>query len=424
MKVLLINTSENTGGAAIACSRLMSALKNNGVNVKLLVKKKISNNPDIIGVEQNTIQRYLGLFKFVWERFIIFINNHFSKKNLFSVSIANTGFNLVLRKEVREADIIHLHCINQGFLSLSDIKKLTTLGKPIIWTLHDLWPITAICHHPGTCNKYTSLCQNCPQLQKPAPHDLSYRIWKKKNFFAQSYITFVSVSQWLCDKARQSNISKTSLNLVIPNTIDTQIFYQQDRNKIRAKLSISKDNFVILFGAAKLNDPIKGFDLLCHAISLFPIEQIKKLHLLMFGGIKNDENFLNTIPCKYTYMGKLSDISMIASLYSAADVTVVSSHYETFGQTLIESMACGTTVVSFDQGGQTDIIDHLDNGYLAKYPSVEDLSKGILWAYEQKDNPSLQDKCIEKVKKNYTEDIIATHYNHLYQKLLSTKQKQ
>ena len=80
MKVLLINTSENTGGAAIACSRLMSALKNNGVNVKLLVKKKISNNPDIIGVEQNTIQRYLGLFKFVWERFIIFINNHFSKK--------------------------------------------------------------------------------------------------------------------------------------------------------------------------------------------------------------------------------------------------------------------------------------------------------------------------------------------------------
>ena len=87
-------------------------------------------------------------------------------------------------------------------------------------------------------------------------------------------------------------------------------------------------------------------------------------------------------------------------------------------------MACGTTVVSFDQGGQTDIIDHLDNGYLAKYPSVEDLSKGILWAYEQKDNPSLQDKCIEKVKKNYTEDIIATHYNHLYQKLLSTKQKQ
>ena len=421
MKVLLINTSENTGGAAIACSRLMSALQKNGINVKLLVKKKISDNPDIIGIEQNAIKRYLGFFKFAWERFIIFINNHFSKKNLFSVSIANTGFNLIRHKEVQEADIIHLHWINQGFLSLSDIKKLTTLGKPIIWTLHDLWPITAICHHPGTCNKYTSLCQNCPQLQKPAPHDLSYRIWKKKNFLAQSHITFVSVSQWLCDKARQSNISKTSLNLVIPNTINTQIFYHQNRDKIREKLSIPKNKFVILFGAAKLNDPIKGFDLLCHAISLLPTEQLEKLHLLMFGGIKNDVDFLNTIPCKYTYMGKLSNISTIASLYSAANVTVVSSHYETFGQTLIESMACGTTVVSFDQGGQTDIIDHLNNGYLARYPSVKDLSKGILWAYEQKDNPSLQDKCIEKVKKNYTEDVIATHYNHLYQKLLLTK---
>lgn len=421
MKVLLVNTNENTGGAAIACLRLMSALQKTDIDVKLLVKKKRSNHPRIIAVEKNRRTRCTGFIRFAWERFVILFHNRYSRKNLFSVSIANTGFDLTSCPEVQEADIIHLHWINQGFLSLNDIQKLCALGKPVVWTLHDLWPITGICHHPGACTRYLHRCGNCPQLQRPSSQDLSFRTWKNKKFLKQSDITFVSVSRWLQQKARQSALTGELSHAIIPNTLDTDIFYRQEPESIRQKLSISSDEFVVLFGAAKLNDPIKGFDILCRALRTAPVKKIEKLHLLLFGNIKNDPHFLESIPCKYTYLGPMSDMSEIAGLYSAADVTVVSSHYETFGQTLIESMACGTLTVAFNQGGQTDIINHLETGYLARYPSADDLGNGILWAYQHKGNRPLQEKCIENAQKKYSEATVASQYRALYEELLNIK---
>ena len=138
MKVVLLNTSELTGGAAVAANRLMKALRKSGVEASMLVRDRKTDDPHVVSIDDSRMKRRLNFLRFVWERLVILICNLFSRKNLFQVSIANTGTDLSKHPLVQEADVIHLHWINQGFLSLADIRKLINTGKPIVWTLHDL----------------------------------------------------------------------------------------------------------------------------------------------------------------------------------------------------------------------------------------------------------------------------------------------
>ena len=123
MRILIVNTSESTGGAAVAANRLMEALKNNGVKAKMLVVNKTSDQLTVVGLSHQWLQRW----RFLWERFTVFCHLHFSKNNLFAIDIANTGADITSLPEFREADLIHLSWINQGMLSLSDIKKNTNI---------------------------------------------------------------------------------------------------------------------------------------------------------------------------------------------------------------------------------------------------------------------------------------------------------
>ena len=148
MKILILNTSERTGGAAVAAGRLEKALLRAGISVSKIVRKDTK----------------LNRLRFYWERLIIFLCNGLSRKKLFMVSIANTGEDISSNPLVKEADIIHLHWINQGFLSLNNIKKIVELNKPIVWTMHDMWPCTGICHHAWDCNNFMDECAKCPFL--------------------------------------------------------------------------------------------------------------------------------------------------------------------------------------------------------------------------------------------------------------------
>ena len=160
MKVLIVNTSELTGGAAVAANRLMKALKNNGVQAKMLVRDKQTDDISVVGIGKGWRSR----LAFLWERWCIFTRLHFSKTHLFELDIANAGIDITRLPEFQEADVIHLHWINQGFLSLSGIQKMIDSGKPIVWTMHDIWPATAICHLTLGCRAYTHGCHHCKYL--------------------------------------------------------------------------------------------------------------------------------------------------------------------------------------------------------------------------------------------------------------------
>lgn len=414
MNILIFNTSE----IGIAPNRLFKSLIKKGINVKMLVRDKLTNDENVVSINTTWLKCQINSFRFLWERIIILLSNKIDRKSIFKVSIANTGSNVLNNNCVKEADIIHLHWINQGFLSLHDILLLTQ-NKPIVWTMHDMWPCTAICHHSWGCEGFTKNCGMCPFLKSKREKDLSYRIWNKKKFIASSNIHIVTVSSWLAMMAKKSSLTKNLNVTVIPNVIDTTVFFKRNKAVVRKELSFSLDKNIILMGAARLDDPIKGFEYLEKALLNLVTDKYRKedILLLLFGTIK-DLSILQNISVSYVWLGALKDMSQIADLYSAADVVVVPSFYETFGQTIIEAMACGCLAVSFNNSGQTDIIDHKVNGYLAQYKNVTDFAEGIDWALSNRNNQTMQESCIKKVQENYTEAIIAEKYISLYKSIL------
>lgn len=416
MNILLINTSEKIGGAAVAANRLMYALNKNGVQAKMLVRDKQTDDENVVTIPQTW--RKKGYF--LWERLVIWSHLRFSKKSLFAIDIANVGFDITQLPAFQEADIIHLHWINQGFLSLRSINKIMTSGKPVVWTMHDMWPFTGICHHAHNCKGYQKYCGNCPLLPHGgSPNDLSHRILVNKKFLSTSSLSIVSVSNWLNSKVSESTVFK-SLNLyMIPNVVDTVLFTPKEKSLVREKLKLPQDKKILLMGAAKLNDPIKGFAYLCDA--LCKLQHSNDFLLILFGEVKKDPSFLGNIPVKTLFLGTINQQDVLADLYASADVTVVSSLYETFGQTLTESMACATPTVSFNNSGQTDIIDHKTNGYLAQYKNAEDLAKGIQWVLYEADYEALCANARKKVVENYSEQTVSKKYIELYNEIITNK---
>ena len=416
MRVLIVNTSERTGGAAVAAHRLMEALNNNGVKAKMLVMEKVGDALTVADCGSPWAHQ----LHFLWERFCIWVSNGFSRKNLFKVSIANAGTDITRTPEFREADIIHLHWINQGFLSLKGIRQILASGKPVVWTMHDMWPVTGICHHAYTCLRYQTGCHDCPFLNRPGRHDLSQRVFsRKQRLLAGQRVSFVAVSKWLEEKARSSMLTQGHDVSVVPNAIALHQFRPVPRADARQSMGIS-ERYVVAFGAARIDDDIKGFCYLTQALHLLTDSgRLRRddLRLLLFGGIR-DEQRLQDIPVPYTYMGYVNDTQRLSQLYSASNCLVSSSLYETFGQTLIEAMACGSTPVAFAGSGQQDIIAHLSNGYLADYLSAESLAEGIRWALTT-DIPAQTLRA--SVQQRYAEDVVAKRYMEVYEQALRPK---
>jgi hypothetical protein len=161
MRVLIINTSERTGGAAVAASRLNEALKNNGIKSKMLVRDKQTDTLNVVGIDHS----WLNLWRFLWERIVIWAANGFKRDNIFAMDIANTGIDITSLPEFTQADVIHLHWINQGMLSIANLRKILHSGKPIVWTMHDMWPATGICHYSQDCSNYCTECHDCHFLR-------------------------------------------------------------------------------------------------------------------------------------------------------------------------------------------------------------------------------------------------------------------
>lgn len=415
MRVLIVNTSDKKGGAAVAANRLTEALIKNGVKARMMVMEK-----DTQSLYVNQVgNRVLNEFRFVWERVIIWLCNLLSRRHLFTVSIANTGIDITKMQEFQEADVIHLHWINQGMLSLKDIRKILQSGKPVVWTMHDMWPLTSICHHAHECNRYTSECGHCPFLKIRWRNDLSRVVFhRKQRMLEGQHICYVAVSNWLTSKAKESSLLQGQRIETIPNSLICDKFILMPQAEARKKISI-KEKYVIAFGAARIDDPIKGFSYLRDAVRILTTKKgfhQEDIRLILFGGIK-DESILKTLPIPYIYMGYQKSEQALSEIYSASDALVSSSLYETFGQTLIEAQACGCLPVAFDGSGQADIIRHQENGYLANRLSAESLAEGLEWAFKQSLDKEGKAKLRGEVVRRYSGDTIATKYIKLYEQL-------
>lgn len=416
MRVLLINTSERIGGAAIAANRLMESLKNNGIKAKLLVRDKQTDEISVVGLDKN----WRNIVRFVWERFIIWKANHFKKNNLFAVDIANCGTDVTLLPEFKQADVIHLHWINQGMLSLKTIQKIQESGKPIVWTMHDMWPCTGICHHARECTNFQTECHNCPYLYGGGSNkDLSNKIFKKKmKLYKSAPITFVACSDWLRKKALSSALLAGQTVITIPNPINVNLFHPNNKQEARSKSMLPKEGKLMLFGSVKVSDKRKGIDYFIESCKIlnekYP-ELKEQLSVVVFGN--QSEALAHSLPFRIFPLNFISNDHDLVNLYNAVDLYVTPSLEENLPNTIMEAMARGVPCVGFNVGGIPEMIDHLHNGYVAQYKSSEDFANGIHWLLSNPDYKEISEQASHKAASCYSEGIIAKHFIEIYNKI-------
>lgn len=414
LKVTLICHSDLLGGASIVTYRLLYALRDAGVDAKMLVFNRYSND-DLVEEAARRPTRGASFFK---ERLKIFLRNGFSRKNLFKVSTASDGLRVDKHPWVQEADVLLLSWINQGLLSVKGIRRLAKTGKPIVWTMHDMWNLTGICHHAQECRGYFEQCGNCQFLSGHSARDLSNKIWKKKKkLYDSTNLTFVAVSNWLARCAARSTLLSERDVRVIPNAFPVDSFFTKPTQIVDR---LGEASNIILMGAARLDDPIKGLPMAIEALNyLFDNRpDIASDSMLVFFGNVADKASFDGLRFPHQQLGRVNDSNLLRQLYAHAKVVISTSLYETLPGTLIEGLASGALPVTFGRGGQADIIEHKVNGYIARYKDTKDFANGIVWALGQKPD---RDALHEDVRRRFSSVTIARQYVDLFNSLLAKK---
>ena len=412
--ILHLCTFQLEGGAGVAASRLNQALGQQGVDSHLLVYRQQREQSGVTAWADTSWKNSLFWARFSAER-LLFLPHEKDKSVRFAFSPASVGVPIEQHPLVQRATVINLHWINFGFLSLNGLERLFALGKPIVWTQHDMWAFTGGCHYSRGCERFRTHCQFCPYLKNPAEYDLSFDIFeRKKRLLAQANVTFVSPSQWLGQLTREAALSAHRPSHVIPNPIDTSVFAPLPKAEARARLGLPPDKKLILFAGANTQDPRKGYAYFQEAVNTLG-ENASEAEVVLFG--KSQPGAYAAIQRPVHDLGKLSDMSNIVEAYSAADVMVVSSLEDNLPNTVMEAMACGTPVVGFRNGGIPDMIDHHLNGYVADYRSATSLAQGIQWVLENTARLDLPEQARQKVLNTYAEKIVAQQYHQLYQSL-------
>ena len=414
MRILHINTSDINGGAARATYRLHRALLAQSIESRMLVQDKSSDDWTVIG-PLSKIRKGFACIRPTVDQLPVKKYPH-KKQMLFSPSWF--PFSGIMSK-IRgiDPDIIHLHWIAGGFIRLEHIARIQ---KPIVWSLHDMWAFTGGCHYDDGCGRYKNCCGVCPVLGSSKERDLSRWIFRRKEkvFSRIRNLTINGLSRWLADCAKKSPLLQNQTVVNLPNPIDTKVYTPLPKQQAKSMLCLSPQKKHILFGAMNASsDERKGFEELIRSIDHI---QSKNVELVVFGCSEPKAGPAFSFPIHY--MGCLQDDISLRVLYSAADVMVVSSKQENLSNTIMEAMACGTPVAGFDIGGNSDMIEHQVNGYLACPFDSSSLATGIEYCLSSENLFKLRKNARQKIVDTFNSPFVAKRYLELYGTILSNVQ--
>ena len=415
IRVLSVSTSDYSGGAARAAYRIHLAVQEYGIDSRMFVKKKETEDDRVSSVSDfvphNALYRAFdwvrNKVKNKWQHYQW--GKYPRRGPYFMSDLRSTDIGGALRKI--DYDILHLHWVNLRFLPLGRLPK----DKPIVWTLHDSWPFCGICHLPMDCHGYEKACGCCPSLWSNDRKDLSHQVWRKKRGYYQGLdLHIVAPSRWMAESARKSSLLGACDIRVIPNCLDTEGFCPGSREEACARLGLDPERRHILFGAMNaVEDRNKGFEELADALKRIAPRHLEDTDLVIFGTTRLVPDRLGALTVRS--LGMLRKQEDIVAAYRAADVTVVPSLSENLSCTIQESLSCGTPATAFAIGGNGDLIDHQVNGYLVREKDCEDLAQGIRWCLDHA--PELSPAARKKVLENYTPAVVGEKYAELYRSL-------
>lgn len=417
MRVLLVNTSDKIGGAAVAASRLMHALQGEGVDVKMLVRDRVEQSADIISLQTGLFASQKAFMRKALERLTLLPSLNWKRDNLWAIDNGACGYDITKLKEFQEADVIHLHWVNQGMLSLNDIRRILKTGKKVVWTMHDLWPASSICHYSDGCTGFHDGCHHCPMLPGGgSKNDLSAHVWRKKEkCYSVGKITFVACSHWLEQQALQSGLTQQHIVTSIPNPIDSNVFCKKDKLAARDSLHLPKNKKIILLVSQKVTDERKGATFFIEAVNRLAHKSKDFAHntaVAILGGHSKD--IAEQIGVEAFSLGYVKDTQKIVDIYNAADCFCLPSLQDNLPNTIMEAMACGVPCVGFDIGGVPEMIDHKLNGFVATPRNIQELADGLCYCLADENASVLSAECIKKIREYYSEQVVARKFIEFY----------
>ena len=412
-RVLHLSTYGANSGAGVAALRLLEAERSYGLDAELLLMAPSSEPLARVHALGNDRRLYRAWQCKLWsERAFVALLNGFNREQTFKTSLGRLGISMpTLRPYLAKVDLVHLHWTQHAFLSLRTLEELCKLGLPVVITLHDYWWAQGI---EQMATKPGELSAPLRRLDRQVRQ-------RKAELMAHYPIHWVTVSSSLANEVSRSSIVPRLGLSTIGNVLSAQYYQQAQMRETNA--TNEQALYQILFVATRVDDPIKGWSYLTAAMQQLAElagEQRAQMQLTLVGTL-SDRTLLKQIPIPVRHLGSISDAERLRSLYSESSVLISTSECESFGQTLLEALACGTPVIARDSGGPADIVTDGVNGILVAHDTPQEMATA-LWQHFTGATEYQSEACRASAQ-HFAPTAIAQQYAQLYDQLIDDTQR-
>lgn len=413
--VLHISQADNIGGSARSAYKIHSGIRALGLQSRMLVKVKVTNDPDVDHIHDG--RRSLQILDLIGQQVV--------DRSGFQYLYYPSSFALTHHPWFQASDIIQLYNIHGGFFTHRVLPQLSR-ERPVVWRLSDMWPLTGHCAYSYDCERWKTGCGSCPLLSEyPALNrDTTALLWRvKERVYKRSQLVVVTTNTWMDSVVQESPLLRRFPVYRIPNGVDTKIFQPISKTNAREVLGIAPASKVVLFIAhiAKMGTR-KGGEYIARVMESSAASRIENLVLVVAG--EGADSWPDHSAYQIVRLGFTNVDRLLSIIYSAADVMVHPALVENFPNSILEGMACATPAVAFNTGGVADVVRHMETGYLAGYKDSEDLARGVRRLLEDSDLRSqMSGRCRAVVEAEYSNELQAQRFADLYRTLIAQRRK-
>lgn len=401
MKILQINCVYKKGSTGRLTAEIHHSLQAKGIDSVVCYGRGNRVTEDCV---YKTCREWYSRFCHLLTRFdgVMYGKCFFSTNNLLRI----------IKRE--KPDIVHLQCINGYFVNIYRlISWLKKHEQKTVLTLHAEFMYTANCGHALECEKWKNGCHRCERFQQETESvffDGTSKSWKKmkKAFTDLKKITIVSVSEWLYKRAEQADILRGISQKVIYNGIDTAVFKRiEDVGSLRRKHNIDESTKVILHVTASFTNPFKGGKFVLKLAEMMKDENVC---FVIIGNNDSQVEYADNV----IDVGRVESTEQLATYYSMADVSIITSKKETFSMPVAESLCCGTPVVGFEAGAPEQIAIQ-EYSRFVNYGDIEGLRDAVMQMLNVQFERFVM---AEKAKERYGNQKMLDEYEKLYYEIL------
>jgi glycosyltransferase involved in cell wall biosynthesis len=412
MKVVTLSTNDITGGAARCAQRHHEAMCRAGVDHRMLVSWRRSDDPFIHAAPPFAKAMHLGPRAEFLHRLTIERNRAPGADTWFTFPFTDCGADGL--NIVRDADIIEVQW-SSGLVSLDGLDALFALGKPVVLTLHDQWFLTGGCHYSDRCDGYMRDCAKCPQLGDDSVGVPATVLALRKELGARRKGTVIGTSRWIHEMAKGSPVFTGWRHEHLPSALDLDVYRVRPREEARRAIELGDDAWNVLFVADRFSEKRKGFDDLVAAARAIGTVGGKPVRFVAMG---QPVDLDPALADRVRFLGVQHDQSKIAAIYAACDAMLIPSHEDNLPNTMLEALATGTPVVAYRVGGVPDMVHEGSTGSLVARGDTAGLARALTTLLESGATEAWRGNCRVIAEREISYEVHAKRCVSLFEDLL------